>query len=158
MRSEGADAAPFAAHLELLRTFLARRDDIVGRIEGLLNVQRRPVEHLQDRPLQARQLEDCFFAPGTVPEAQSRLRGQLLAAHWANGFEPHQIQGLHNDIVDPAELMLRGFHCWRLTRWPGRNGRLHYATTLFNLYLLRCLALLGMRVLDAGPDEADRTL
>lgn len=153
MRGEGLDAASFAAHVELLQSFLARRDDIVGCIEGLLNAQRRPVEYLQDRPLQSRQLDDCFFAPGTVTDAQAFLRGQLLAAHWASGFKPHQITGLHNDIVDPAELMLRGFHCWRLTRWPGRNGRLRYSQTLFSLYLLRCLALLSMRVLDAEPNE-----
>lgn len=157
MRGEGADAASFAAHIELLQAFLVRRDDIVGRIAGLLNAQRRPVEYLQNRPLQARQLDDCFFAQG-VTAAQARLRGQLLAAHWANGFKPHRIEGLHNDIVDPAELMLRGFHCWRMTRWPGSNGRVRYAQTLFNLYLLRCLALLSMRVLDAGPNDAGNRL
>jgi hypothetical protein len=150
VRGEGADAAPFEAHLELLHAFLARRDDIVARIAELLNAQRLPAEYLQDRALQARQLDECFFSQG-LTEAQARLRGQLLAAHWASGFKPHEITGLHNDIVDPAELMLRGFHCWRLTRWPGRNGRVRYAETLFNLHLLRCLALLSMRVLDAGP-------
>ena len=31
-------------------------------------------------------------------------------------------------------MMIRGFHCWQQTRWPGRKGRMHYAHTLFNLY------------------------
>jgi hypothetical protein len=155
---EGPGAA-FRAHIGLLQSFLALRGDIVGRIEALLNAQRRPLEYLQDRALMARQLEDCFFAQGTSAGASTssgasaHLRGKLLELHWLGGFEPHRIPGLHNDIVDPAELALRGFHCWRLTRWPGRNGRMRYAQVLFNLYVLRQLSLLGMRVLDAGPNE-----
>ena len=47
--------------------------------------------------------------------------------------------------------MIRAFHLWQQTRWPGRNGRVHYAHTLFNLYVIRCLELLSMRVWD---DEA----
>ena len=83
MRGEGPDAAPFAARIELLQSFLARRDDIVGRIAGLLNAQRRPVEYLQDRALQARQLEDCFFAQaltGAEPQLAStkRQRGERI--------------------------------------------------------------------------------
>ena len=154
MRGDGPGEASFKAHIGLVQSFLARRGDVVGRIEALLNAQRRPLEYLQDRPLLARLLEDCFFAEGAEAGAQAQLRGQLLALHWLSGFKPHEIPGLHNDIVDPAELMLRGFHCWRLTRWPGRNGRVRYAETLFNLYLLRCLALLSMRVLDAAPSHA----
>jgi hypothetical protein len=34
----------FEAHVELLRAFLARRADIVARIEGLLNAQRKPAQ------------------------------------------------------------------------------------------------------------------
>ena len=50
--------------------------------------------------------------------------------------------------------MIRGFHLWRQTRWPGRNGRVRYAHTLFNLYLIRCLELLSMRLWDAGSSSA----
>jgi hypothetical protein len=57
---------------------------------------------------------------------------------------------MSNDLVDPAELMRRGFHLWTSTRWPGRNGRIRYAHTLFNLYVIRQLALLSMRVWDDG--------
>ena len=142
----------FQAHIELLQLFLARRDQIVERIEALLNAQRKPVEYLQDAPLLARHFEDCFFIGAT--HDQARLRGQLEEAHWADGFRPREIAGLHNGLADPAEMMVRGFHLWSLTRWPGRNGRLHYAHTLFNLYVIRCLTLLSMRIWDDGPDSA----
>jgi len=78
----------------------------------------------------------------------------LEEAHWASGFRPRDIPGLHNDLVDPAEMMIRGFHLWQQTRWPGRNGRVRYAHTLFNLYLIRCLGLLSMRLWDAGSSSA----
>jgi hypothetical protein len=61
---------------------------------------------------------------------------------------------MHNDLVDPAEMMRRGFHLWGQTRWPGRNGRVRYAHTLFSLYLIRRLALLTMRTWDAGSSSA----
>jgi hypothetical protein len=51
-------------------------------------------------------------------------------------------------------MMIRGFYCWQLTRWPGRNGRVHYAHTLFNLYVLRCLQFLSMRLWDEDPSSA----
>jgi hypothetical protein len=51
-------------------------------------------------------------------------------------------------------MMIRAFHMWQQTRWPGRNGRVHYAHTLFNLYVIRCLELLSMRVWDNGASSA----
>jgi hypothetical protein len=51
-------------------------------------------------------------------------------------------------------MMIRAFHLWRQTRWPGRNGRVRYAHTLFNLYLIRCLELLSMRLWDSPPGSA----
>jgi hypothetical protein len=78
----------------------------------------------------------------------------LEEAHWASGFRPRELPGLHNGLVDPAEMIIRGFHLWRQTRWPGRNGRVRYAHTLFNLYVIRCLELLrcaqGCRIGSAG--------
>ena len=65
---------------------------------------------------------------------------------------------MHNDLVDPAEMMRRAFHQWTQTRWPGRSGRDHYALTLFNLYLLRQLALLSMRTWDSGAGSAGERL
>jgi hypothetical protein len=147
---------PFQAHVELLQLFLAHRNDIVAGIERVLNAQRRPVEYLQDGVLLSRHLEDCFFTlPGITP-GQARLRGQSEEAHWATGFRPRDLPGLHNSLVDPAEMMVRGFHLWQQTQWPGRNGRLRYAHTLFNLYVIRCLALLSMRVWDGSSSAGDR--
>ena len=148
----------FQAHVELLESFLARRGNIVERIQALLNAQRKPVEYLRDRRLLSRHLEDCFFALPDLAAAQSRLRGRLEAAHWARGFKPREIPGMHNDLVDPAEMMRRAFHLWTRSRWPGRSGRDHFAQTLFNLYLLRQLALLGMRMWDAGSDRTAERL
>jgi hypothetical protein len=51
-------------------------------------------------------------------------------------------------------MMIRGFHLWRQTRWPGRNGRVRYAHTLFDLYVIRTLELLSMRLWDAGSSSA----
>jgi hypothetical protein len=145
---------PFQAHIELLQFFLARHDEIVERIQGVLNAQRKPIEYLQDGSLLSRHFEDCFFTLTGVTHSQSRLRGQLEEAHWASGFRPRELPGLHNGLVDPAEMMSRGCHLWRQTRWPGRNGRVRYAHTLFNLYVIRCLELLSMRLWDAGSSSA----
>jgi hypothetical protein len=147
-----SESVLFQAHLELLQFFLAHRDDIVERIQGLLNAQRKPIEYLRDGPLLSRHFEDCFYIGAT--QSQSRLRGQLEDAHWASGFRPRELPGLHNGLIDPAEMMIRGFHLWQQTRWPGRNGRVHYAQTLFNLYVIRCLELLSMRVWDGESSSA----
>jgi len=145
---------PFAAHIELLRFFLVQRDEIVERIGAVLNAQRAPVEYLQDGWRLARDFEDCFFGLAGVGTNEARLRGQLEEAHWAAGFRPRPIAGLHNGPADPAEMMMRAFYLWRQTRWPGRNGRRRYAHTLFNLYVLRCLELLCMRLWDEGSSGA----
>ena len=143
---------PFQAHVELLRRFLTHRQDIVESIEAVLNAQRKPIQYLQDRSFLSRHFEDCFFARTAGAGSQTRLlKDQLEAAHWAAGFSPRRVQHAYNDLIDPAEMMIRAFHCWQQTRWPGRNGRMHYAHTLFNLYVLRCLQFLSMRVFDEGP-------
>ena len=142
---------PFQANVELLRLFLTHREDIVEGIEAVLNAQRKPIRYLQDQSLLARDFEDCFFALTAVTASQKHLRGQLEEAHWAGGFRPRAVQDLHNDLIHPADMMIRGFYCWQQTRWPGRNGRMRYAHTLFNLYILRCLQFLSMRLWDARP-------
>jgi hypothetical protein len=149
---------PFQANVELLRLFLTHREHIVESIEAVLNAQRKPIGYLRDQSLLSRHFEDCFFARTAVTASQTRLRGQLEEAHWAAGFRPRQVQDLYNDLIDPAEMMVRGFYCWQQTRWPGRNGRMHYAHTLFNLYVLRCLQFLSMRLWDEGPTSADGRL
>ena len=55
-------------------------------------------------------------------------------------------------------MMIRAFNLWQQTRWPGRNGRLRYAHTLFNLYVVRCLALLAMRLWDSASGSAGERL
>jgi hypothetical protein len=145
---------PFQENVELLRLFLTHREDIVEGIEAVLNAQRKPIPYLQDHSLLSRHFENCFFARTPVTASQTRvqtLRGQLEEAHWARGFRPRQVQDLHNDLIHPAEMMIRAFYCWQQTRWPGRNGRMHYAHTLFNLYVLRCLEFLSMRAFDEDP-------
>lgn len=149
---------PFQAHVELLQSFLVRRGEVVERIQGVLSARRKPLRYLTDRAFLARQIEDSFFAPTAAGVDQAHLRGELQKAHRASGFVPREVQGLHNDIVDPAEMAIRGFHCWRQTRWPGRNGRVRYAHTVFDLYLLRQLELLSMRLWDAGPGNAGERL
>jgi hypothetical protein len=149
---------PFRAHIELLQFFLSHRDDLVERIQEVLNAQRKPVEYLQDSSLLSRQFEDCFFTLAGVTPSQSRLRGRLEQSHWAGGFKPKPLPGLHNGLVEPAEMMIRAFHLWRQTRWPGRNGRLRYAHTLFHLYVIRDLTLLTLRVWDGGADRAGERL
>lgn len=154
MTDDSPGEVSFQAHVELLHLFLTHRDAIVEKIQELLNAQRKPPRYLQDRPSLSRLFEDCFFTLGALRIDQSRLRGQLEEAHWASGFRPRQVPDLHNDLIHPAEMMMRGFYCWQQTRWPGRNGRLRYAQTLFNVYLIRCLELMSMRLWDAGPGDA----
>ncbi len=150
---------PFHAHIELLRLFLAHREEIVESIEAVLNAQRKPLRYLQDKSLLSRLFEDCFFERTAIAGSGARLRGDLLrsqleAAHWASGFMPRQVHDLHNDLIHPAEMMIRGFYCWQQTQWPGRNGRMHFAHTLFNLYVIRRLQLLSMRIWDEDPGSA----
>jgi hypothetical protein len=145
---------PFQANVELLRLYLTHREDIVETIEAVLNAQRKPVAYLRDHSLLFRLFEDCFFARTTPTGSQTRLRGQLEEAHWTAGFRPRPVADLHNDLIHPAEMMIRAFYCWQQTRWPGHNGRMHYAHTLFNLYVVRCLQFLSMRVFDESPNTA----
>jgi hypothetical protein len=149
---------PFEANVELLRLFLTHREQIVESIEGVLNAHRKPVPYLQDHALLSRQFEDCFLARTEATASQSHLRNQLEEAHWAAGFRPRPVRDLHNDLIHPAEMMIRAFYCWQLTRWPGRNGRMHYAHTLFNLYVLRWLQFLSMRLWDDDPSHASGRL
>lgn len=141
---------PFEAHVDLLRLFLARRSEIAGRIEGLLNAQRKPAHYLQDVPLLSRRFEDCFLTATGITADHSRLGPQLDEAHRASGFKPRRTPGHPNDLIDPAQIMSRASLMWQRTRWPGLHGRLGYAHTLFNVHLLRRLMLLAMRLWDEG--------
>ena len=88
----------FEAHVELLHSFLSQRDAIVEKIQGLLNAQRKPIQHQQDTLLLTRHFEECFFT-----REQLNLKNQLDEVHWVSGFKPRKTPGLHNDLIDPAE-------------------------------------------------------
>jgi hypothetical protein len=141
---------PFERHVDLVKAFLARRAEIVERIAELLNAQRKPSRYTSDIPELSRRFEECFFRPAELTDTHLRLKLQLEEAHWASGFKPRQTPDQHNDLIDPAELIARAFLMWQRTRWPGYRGRVLYAHTLFNVYLLRRLMLLAMRLWDAG--------
>ncbi|MEJ0099472.1 MAG: hypothetical protein WDO12_06915 [Pseudomonadota bacterium] len=158
MASERAGTVPFQAHVELLQEFLGHRDALVERIQAVLNAQGRPAYYLQDRAQLSRAFEDCFFTLPALSGEAPQLRGQLQQAHWASGFRPRIMPGIPNDMFDPADMMVRAFRLWSDTRWPGRNGRLRYAQALFNLYVVRCLTLLDMRLCDEGAAEASARL
>lgn len=145
---------PFQSHVALLHNFISRRGEIVDRIDQLLNCQKKPLEYQQDATLLSQSFLGCFFLG--LPPAQIQLKDQLEYAHWDSGFKPRANPG--NDIIDPVALMTRAFHCWNLTRWPGQKGRVRYAHTLFNAYLVRCLALLGMRLWDDGMTDVGQRL
>ena len=144
----------FQAHVELLQLFLAQREEIVERLQSVLNAQHKPAHYLQDREALSRHVEDSFFSLAGIAPDRSRLRGQLEETHWAKGFKPRPMQNMYNDLVDPAELMRRAFHLWASTQWPSRRDRVRYAQTLFNVYLIRQLVLLSMRVWDDGGERA----
>lgn len=144
----------FGAHVDLLQFFLARRGSIVERIQGILNAQEKSPALQHDRPALSRQFDECFFGLPGLGREQQGLRGELQQAHWADGFQPRVMPGIPNEMFDPGDLMARAFTMWRHTRWPGRNGRLRCAQTLFNVFVVRCLALLGMRLCDGGDGGA----
>lgn len=144
----------FPANIDLLRQFLAHRDAIATNIAVVLDAQQKPPRYLQDQSRLSRRFEECFASAASP----NRLRRQLEAAHWTAGFRPRQVQGLYNDLIHPVEMMIRGFYCWQQTQWPDRNGRLHYAHTLFNVSVLRSLEFLSMRLWDDDPDSAGARL
>lgn len=141
-----ARVPPFQACAAMLQDFLQQRDAIVARIDTLLNCQKMPLDYQQDAARLSRLFKACFHSlPGRAHE-HAALCEQLEQARCDMGFRPRASAG--NDIIDPAQMLLRALHLWRQTRWPGQKGRLRYAHTLYNLYLLRCLMLCLLRLWD----------
>ena len=91
----------------------------------------------------------CFFESPAISRHLSRLNGQLDAAHLADGFEPARQDGYSREL-DPVELVLRACHHWDGSRWPGRNGRLVYAQSLYAVFILHQLEQLSLRIWDEG--------
>ena len=89
----------FSDHVALLDQFLSHRAGIVERIEeSLLNVREKDTARRRDRSYFDRTLNDCFFAAPGLDRDLSRLKGQLAAAHLADGFEPLQLRRIFKRV------------------------------------------------------------
>src|SRR5437762_3334028 len=136
----------FADHTGLLDHFLAGRREIVDDIERrLLNVQRKAIRQDVNRGTLSEMLNACFFELPSLPPTASRLKGQLAEMHLAYGFEPMPGDG-YSRHLDPVELVLRAHHYWDRDRWPGRNGRLVFAQSLYAAFVLHQLQHLSLRI------------
>jgi hypothetical protein len=144
----------FSSHVALLAALLARRGPIAEAIEGrLLNVQGKEISRSRNRAHFAQILDSCFFdAPG-LPRDLARVKGRLAAAHVADGFEPVLLDRRSHHF-DPLELIARAYDHWERRRWPGRNGRLTYARSLFAAFVLSQLQSLSLRIWDDGDEQA----
>ena len=142
---------PFSGHVALLDELLKGRQAIVDSLErrlfgakGKANAERRDRESIADT------IDDCFFESPTISRHLAGLKGQLDAAHHADGFEPARQDG-YARALDPVELVLRACHLWDSNRWPGTHGRLAYAQSLYAVFLLRQLEHLSVRIWDGDP-------
>lgn len=145
----------FSAGVALLHDVLQRRDAVVAQLDALLNCQKKGPDFQQDLALQLRLFYACFPAAG-VPAAAATLNTWLEARRADDGLKPRAKPG--NELVDPVQMLLRGFHFWNVTRWPGQKGRVRYAYNLFNLYVLRYVALLTLRLWDEDAEGAGTRL
>jgi hypothetical protein len=150
----------FPDQIALLNHFLDRRAQIVDAIERqLLNVQSKATSRRRDRESFEHLLRACFIDDPTLPRNLSSLYGQLTAAHRENGFEP-VLREQQSHRLDPLALVIRGYQHWDHTRWPGRNGRIAFAQTVFATSLFGDLEHLSLRIWDSGAliDEAGQRL
>ena len=144
----------FSDHVSLLDQFLLYRSGIVERIEeSLLNVREKETARRRDRSHFDRTLNECFFSAPGIDPGLSRLKGQLAAAHLADGFEPIQLERFSNEF-DPLDLIIRAYEYWETHRWPGKTGRLAYAQCIYSTFLLRQFEHLSLRMWDEGNDRA----
>ena len=117
-----------------------------------------PTRRTADRESIADIFNRCFFESPAISRHLSGLNGQLDAAHVADGFEPPARQDGYSRSLDPVELVLRACHHWDSGRWPGRNGRLVFAQSLYAVFVLRQLEQLSLRIWDEGNDQAAERL
>ena len=149
---------PFSDYVALLEQFLSSRQAIVEGLERqLFGARGKANAQNGDRESIADVFNGCFFESPAISPHLSRLNGQLDAAHLADGFEPARQDGYSRQL-DPAELVLRACHHWETTRWPGTNGRLVYAQSLYAVFMLRQLERLSLRIWDEGNDQAAERL
>jgi hypothetical protein len=148
----------FSDHIRLLEQFLAGRQQIVDGIDRrLLNVRGKATAQGTDRERLEDILSRCFFESPAVSTEGSRLKGQLAAAHLADGFDPVQADDYSREI-DPVGLVHYAQHLWDRNRWPGRSGRITYAQSLYNTFILRQLAHVSLRIWDEGHQMASTRL
>ena len=139
---------PFIDHIGLLEQFLAGRQVIAGELERqLFSTRGKATAQNGDRESIADIFDACFFESPTISQRFAGLKGQLDAAHLAEGFEPARHDG-YSRALDPVELVLRACQYWDSTRWPGTNGRLAYAQCLYAVVILRQLERLSLRIWD----------
>ncbi len=147
---------PFLDHVALLEQFLKDRPAIVGGLERRLFGARGKVHAGKgDRESIADIFDACFSESPAISRQLSGLKGQLDAAHLADGFEPARQDG-YARALDPVELVLRACHYWDSTRWPGTNGRAVYAQSLYAVFMLRQLEHLSVRIWDEESSIVDR--
>jgi len=145
----------FPDHVSLLTAWLDRRSQIAHDIETrLLNIHGKPAAQTSDRAGLDQLFASCFFGATGLPRSLSRLNGQLAQAHVGDGFEPVRLEH-RSDRLDAVDLVLRAHHFWERHRWPGRQGRLAFAGTLFSVFLLQQLEYLSLRIWDDGNRAGD---
>ncbi len=143
---------PFSPYIALLEQCLAGRQEIGDRLaRRLFGARGKAAAQNGDREAIAGIFNDCFFESPAISRHLSGLNGRLEAAHLADGFEPVRQDGYAREL-DAAELVLRACHHWDSTRWPGTNGRLVYAQSLYAVFILRQLERLSLRIWDEDPD------
>jgi hypothetical protein len=151
-------SASFPQHVSLLTTWLDRRTAIDGDIEKrLLNVQGKAASQSRDRTYVERVISSCFFDSPGLPHTLAQLRGQLVSAHVADGFEPVVLEQ-RSHTLDPVGLIFRAYNDWDRHRWPGRNGRVAFAQTLYSIFILQQLEHLSLRIWDNGDANAGERL
>ena len=151
-------AFSFSDHIGLLEQFLAGRRAIVDDIDRrLLNVRGGAIGPHTDRKVFDNIINGCFFESPSVSREAARLKGELAAAHLADGFEPMSVDAYSREL-DLVELVLRAHYQWGRDRWPGRNARIVYAQSLYAVFILRQLGHLSLRIWDEGNDTAPARL
>ncbi|HEU4936906.1 MAG TPA: hypothetical protein VFT39_10665 [Vicinamibacterales bacterium] len=146
----------FSAHVALLESLLNHSRHFVDEVERrLLNVQGRRDFPIRDRHYIEQVLSSCFF--DSIPRDLAGLKEQLSAAHRADGFEPVQQEGGAHDF-SAAALVAFAYSYWTDSRWPGRNGRMAYAHTIYSVFVLNQLQYLCLRVWDDGHGYATARL
>jgi hypothetical protein len=154
MTQRPTEPPSFTDHLALLTEFVNRRQEIVERLEDLLNAKGKGYLQVKEYEYFRRRLGAAFFDLPGLPPHLTLLRGQLQAKRLADGFLPIVTEDLSNGDIDPVEFIARGLDHWEHTTWPGRNIRLTYAHTLYALFMLRQLEDLSLLTLE---QEAEQT-